>query len=74
MLDDGAKGQGREEGQRPDQDHDADEQGDEQRRVGRQRPALTGTIFFFASEPAMASGGITIQNRPKSVARPTPML
>ena len=33
-------------------------------------PAPAGTIFFRASEPAMASIGIASQYRPNSMARP----
>ena len=71
VFDDRPQGQGREEAQRPHDDHDGDQQHDEQRRVRRQRAGAGGTIFFAASEPAIASTGSITQNRPTSIASPS---
>ena len=37
-------------------------------------PALAGTIFFCASEPASAMIGTIMKNRPSSMAKPSVVL
>ena len=61
VLDDGPERERRDERERADQDHGADQEADEERRVGRQRPGARRDVFFFASEPAIASTGTITQ-------------
>ena len=74
MFDDGTERQGREEDQAADDHDDADQQTDEKAAIGRESAGRGGTIFLPASDPAMASIGTIIRNRPMHIARPSVVL
>ena len=75
VLDDRSERQRREEGQAADDQDHADQQADEQRRHGSGNvPSEAGTVFFAASEPAIASAGTMTMKRPISMAMPSVML
>ena len=61
VLDDRSERERRNERERADEHNGADQKHDEQRRVRGQRPGPAGTVFFAASEPAMASTGTISQ-------------
>ena len=71
MFDDRAKRERRQKRQRADENHRADQQHDESNPLTGKVPALAGTIFFRASEPASASSGTIMPNRPSSMSMPS---
>ena len=75
MLDDRTERERREEGEAADDQDDADQEADEQRRrwSGTCR-STAATVFFCASEPAIAIAGMIIQKRPTSIASAPVML
>ena len=74
MFDDRPERQAGQEIQRADQQHRADEQQTKVQPETGNVPALDGTIFFCASEPAMAMMGMIIRKRPISMAKPRVVL
>ena len=70
----GPERQRREKDQAADDQDDADQQADEQPVSVGKVPAEGGTIFFAASEPAIASIGTIIRKRPMNIARPSVVL
>jgi len=74
VLDDGPERERRHVGQHPDQQNRPDQQHDEQGTVRGIVPSVTGTRFFAASAPAIASAATIGQNRPNHIARPVATL
>ena len=71
MFDDRAERKRRQKSQRADENDRADKQQDEREAAHGKVPALAGTIFFFANEPASASSGMIMPKRPSSMSMPS---
>ena len=68
MFDNRSERERGQERQRADENHRANQQHDEREAAHGKVPALAGTIFLRASDPASASSGTIMPNRPSSMS------